>query len=101
GVAVFGDPRAPQTKLVIAHHVEQRVVAHHSAKQGWLLHHRRTYQQATIRTAANAEVPWTGVTGSNEVLGCSNEVIENVLLVFAHAGLVPCLTVFTSAPQIR
>ena len=64
------------------------------------LHLAGADQQTAVRTAADRQLVRRGVFLGDEVFGRRDEVVEDVLLVFQHAGLVPRLAVLRTAAQV-
>ena len=100
GVAVFGGPEAAEFEALIAQHIEQRIAAPDGAEEIGALGHGRAHEQAAVGAAADGEVLGRGVVVGDEVFGGGDEVVEDVLLVLEHGGLVPGLAVFVAAAQV-
>ncbi len=98
--AVLHGPAPPNRELVEAEHVHD---AHR--RQGDLvklgaLGHASAHEQPAVGAAGDGQPLRRGVFFADQVLGRGDEVVEHVLLLFAHAGLVPALAVLAAAPQV-
>src|SRR6185437_11564677 len=99
--SVLRHPVARYQKLVIAKHVEQRITTNYGAEQIRSLSQRRAHKQTAIAGAADGQALRRGVFVLNQPLGSSDEVIENVLLLFPHAGVMPGFTELRTSTQVR
>ena len=58
-------------------------------------------EQAAVRAALDRQVLGRGPALLDQPLGRGDEVVEDVLLLAEHAGLVPVLAVLAAAAQVR
>src|SRR5579875_4169131 len=65
-----------------------------------MLRHGSSHQETAVGTAGDGEVLGRSVLFFDQVFRGSDPVVKDVLLVFKHGSLVPCLAVFISAAQI-
>ena len=84
-----------------ADHVQQGHGADHRLEQVGTLGHRGTHEQPAIRAAPDHHSLGRGDLRRDEPLGRGDEVVEDVLLVAQHAGLVPGLAQLAAAAQRR
>ena len=99
--AVLRHPEAGHEELVVAHHVEQRIGADDRPEQVGPLVRDRADEEAAVAAAADGEVLRARVAGLDQVLGRGDEVVEDVLLVGEHPGLVPLLAELAAAAHVR
>src|SRR5207253_5318973 len=55
----------------------------------------------SIRSALDGEVIAVGIFLIDQILGCANKIIENILLFVAHAGTVPVFAELGATAQVR
>ena len=98
--AVLHGPAPSDGELVVAQHVHHADSREADGIEVRTLHLAGADQQAAVRTAADGQLVRRGVFFGHEILGRRDEVVEDVLLVFEHAGLVPRLAVLRTAAQV-
>ena len=98
--AVFRNPQPGDQKLVIADHVQQRHLADDGPEQVRPLRQSGPHEQTAVGPALDGQVVRIGVSLSDEPLGRSEKIVEDILLVAEHARLVPFLAVLAAAAQI-
>src|SRR5262249_13881924 len=65
------------------------------------LRHHCTDQQPAVRSSANDEPLPAGIARRLQILGRGDEIVEYVLLLLAHARMVPGLAVLAASAQVR
>ena len=97
---VLHGPAPADGELVVAEHVHH---AHGRKAHGIevrTLHLAGADQQSAVRAAVDGQLVRRRVFSGDQVLGGGDEVVEDVLLVLEHAGLVPLLAVLRAAAQV-
>src|SRR6478609_11128502 len=87
--------------MMVAQHVQQRYLAHHGAEQVWPLRERGAHQQSAIAAALDRQMSGVSVLFGDQVLGCGDEVVKNVLLLLQHAVAMPVFAELVSAAQLN
>jgi hypothetical protein len=100
-VSVLRNPEASQEKTVEAQHVEERDLDHHRPEQVGPLGEHGAHQQAPVGATGGCQPLRVRVAARAQPLGCRNEVLEGVLLLRQHAGLVPALAVLAAPAEVR
>ena len=100
GGAVLGGPGAAHLEVLVAQHVEQRIAAPDGSEEVRPLGHGRSHQQAAVRPAPDGEILGRGVLVGDEIFGRAEPIVEDVLLVGEHGGLVPGLAVLVAAAKV-
>ena len=62
---------------------------------------KRRNQEAAVAAAERREAARIGDAAASEIFRGGDEIVEHVLLPFAHAVAMPILTEFAAAAQIR
>ena len=83
-----------------AHHVQHRGGAHGGTEAGWRLGDAGADKDAAVAAPLDAQGRRRAVPVVLEVVGRGQEVVEDVLLGFPHAGPVPGLAVLAAAPDV-
>jgi hypothetical protein len=86
---------------MVPEHVHHGNAADDSAKQVRPLHHDGAGEQAAIAAPFDREAAGVRVAFRHQPFGRRDEIVEHILLPLEHAGLVPRLSVLSSAAQIR
>ena len=85
---------------MVAEHVEHAHLRQADGVEVGTLHLAGTHQQTAVRTAVDGQTLRRGILLGDEPLGRRDEVVEDVLLVLEHAGLVPGLAVLRAPAQV-
>ena len=93
--AVLRRPESPNLEILVSQHIEERIPTPDGAEKIWPLCDRRTHQQAPIGASANREPLRRSVMVGDQILRSREEIVEDILLVLKHRGLMPGL------PRIR
>ena len=97
----LGHPRPADRELVVAQHIHHAHGGNRRAEQLGSLGHRRADQQAAVAAAPDSQPVRGCVTVVDQPLGRGQEIVEDVLLVRLHPGLVPAASVLAAPAQIR
>src|SRR5262249_5931155 len=81
--------------------IQVRMIADNGAEQLRPLRGDGSYQQAAIASSPDRQFLRIGVLVLDQPFRCADEIVENVLLFFQHAGLVPGFAELSSPTQIR
>ena len=98
--SVLHGPAPADREFVVAEHVHHAHGGQADGIEVGTLHLAGSDQQTAVRTAADRQLVRRGVFLGDEVFGRRDEVVENVLLVFEHARLVPRFAVLRAAAQV-
>ena len=100
GRAVFGGPPLADQEILETDHIEQGKAAPDGAEHFRMLGHSGAHEKAAVGASTNREVVNRGVFFIDQILGRGEEVVEDVLLVLEHSGLVPFFAVLATSAQI-
>src|SRR6185312_8540251 len=100
GGAVLGRPERTAGEILVAKHVEHAVPDVGRAEERRILCERGACEQAAVGVSLDPQVAGRGVAMGDQGLRGPGEIIEHILLVPEHAGLMPFLTVRAAASQI-
>ena len=98
--AVFWNPALAHREFVVAQHIHYAHSREGNCEQVRPLGHGSAYQQTTIGTTRDGQFFLGSVPFLDQVFSSRDEVIEDVLLLEQHPGLVPFFTVFTPTAQV-
>src|SRR5258708_6605005 len=101
GGAILVDPRLSAAEEVVADHVEKRHAAERHAKELRPLRDGRADEQPAVRSAECREPVGAREALLEELLGDRKIVVEDVLLLVAHASAVPLFAVLAAPAQVR
>ena len=99
--AVLGGPRVPNGELLETQQVGDWHLADDAGVEVGSLVGAGCYEEASVRAALHDECFVAGEAAGMKVLGSTNKIIEAILLFFFDASLVPLLTEFSSATNVR
>src|SRR6185437_12075809 len=87
-------------ELLVAQHVQQRVAADDGAVKVRALGHGRTHKQAPVASAFDGQPRRIGVMVLDEPFSGGKEIVEDVLLLLPHAGVVPLLAKLPATAKV-
>ena len=98
--AIVGSPVPADGELMIAEHVHDTHLGNGHTEQVGTLGHAGTDKQSAIGTTHNGQFIAGGVALADEVFGCSDEVVEDILLLHLGTCHVPRLAILATTTQI-
>lgn len=101
GIAIVGHPCMADGELVETQHIHNAHLSDGRAIQLGSLVDAGTDQQTAVRAALDGNLLRLGVFVLHQVFGGRLEIIESILLVQQASAVVPFLSVFASAADVR
>mmetsp|Transcript_2772 Transcript_2772/g.6748 ORF Transcript_2772/g.6748 Transcript_2772/m.6748 type:complete len:345 (-) Transcript_2772:1108-2142(-) len=98
--AIVRAPSPADGELVEAQHVQHTNMCDHCTEEIRTLVGTRCGQQTTVRATTNRNLFCDRVLGIDEILSSGTEIVKDILLSFLDAGLMPVLTVLTTATDV-
>ncbi len=99
--SIFHTPAPADGELVEAQHVHDPHGREGDPIELRPLGYAGTDEQSAVGRPGDGQCRRRGVFFLDEIFGGGDEVVEDVLLLLQHPGLVPSVAVFTASPQIR
>jgi hypothetical protein len=98
--AILGCPGPTNGEFVEAEHVHDTAGRECGGEEAGALSHAGADQETAVATAADGEGGVTGVVVEYEPFSGGDEIVEGVLFIVFHSGLVPGLAIFAAAAGV-